>query len=162
MADYVVDTNVWIMVDKSLEDVTTQTELDCIEACRQWLAAFMKSADRLVVDADYQILGEYRTYAKPSRQLANSWLNQLERAPRNKLVYIENIQYDDHSHAIIPFDLDRKDRKFVAVALAHKPKPPIVTATDTDWDEAKDRLKAVGLTVIELCPDYIAEKRAQK
>jgi hypothetical protein len=54
--------------------------------------------------------------------------------------------------------VDRDDRKLVAVALAHNPTPPIVDATDSDWEKIRQLLLDVGLMVHELCPDYIAQK----
>ena len=162
MVDYVVDTNVWVEIDKSLADVDTLTELDCIKICRDWLGSFMAGEDRLIIDLGYEILKEYRRYVKQSDQLAYEWLNALERAPRNKLVEVQ-IEFDENRDAIIPFDLaDEADRKFVAVALAHEPTPPIVDATDTDWSNEQEKLDEVGIEILELCPDYIEEKLAGK
>lgn len=146
------------MVDLVITDETTLTELDCKEACMQWLSAFMQGDDRLVVDYQYEIYKEYRNEIQSHRPLAYAWLNQLQRAPRHKEVWV-SIVLDEHGHAKIPIELqDEADRKFVAAALAHTPIPPIIDATDTDWEKDKAKLTAVGLTVQELCPAYIADK----
>lgn len=161
MADYVIDTNVWIQVDRSLVEVQSKAEIDCIDACRQWLRNFMSSEDRLIADESFEIFREYRRYVKASSPQAYEWLNALQRAPRSKLVEVV-IAFDENKAAIIPFHMDDEaDRKFVAVALAHQPTPTIVDATDTDWEKDRDKLTTAGITVQELCPDYIQEKLKQ-
>lgn len=166
MADYVIDTNVWITVDKIVDIGTmSKTELDCIEACRNWLRNFAASEDKLVVDgvASRKILNEYRKNLR-QQGLARNLLNQLERKPRERIIDID-ISFDVDGHAIVPPELrvaDKNDRKFIAVALAHNPTPPIIDATDTDWEKEKSRLIEHRIIVQELCPDYIQEKLAQK
>ncbi len=60
MTDYVIDTNVWLMVDKMIAGVKSKAELDCIRGCRSWLRTFVESEEKLVVDVTYRILKEYR------------------------------------------------------------------------------------------------------
>ncbi|RMF80111.1 MAG: hypothetical protein D6737_09145 [Chloroflexi bacterium] len=50
------------------------------------------------------------------------------------------------------------DRKFVAVALAHDSRPTLVNATDTDWHAVHEQLQQLKIAIIELCPDYLAER----
>lgn len=119
--------------------------------------------DRLVVDLTYRIISEYRGQIPPAGQSAR-WLNQLETQPRDRLVEVI-IQFDANGHAVLPPELeihDNNDRRFVAVALAHDPTPPIVNATDTDWAQERERLAAGGITMQELCPDFIAERLARE
>jgi hypothetical protein len=159
VTDYVVDTNVWMMIDESVADAS-QAKLDCIEACKNWLRDFVNNEDRLVLDASHEILNEYRRNIKASRRLAHLWLNQLERAPRNKLLEEAQIEFDNDGYAIMPSSLmavHNKDRKLVAVALAHNPHPVITDAADTDWKKVEKELGDAGITVLELCPDYIQE-----
>ena len=156
MTDVVVDTNVWVMVDKSVGDVNTIEELDCIEACKNWLSMFIESKDRLVVDQPYIILKEYRQNIKKGG-LAEQRLNELETQPRNRLNEVQ-IELDKDGYAILPENLtihDPNDRKFIAVAIQVDPYAPIYNATDTDWAKEKDALIEQGLTIHELCPDYI-------
>lgn len=159
MTDIVVDTNVWAMVDKSIAEVTTVEELDCIEVCKDWLKSFIESEDRLIVDLSYQILLEYRQNIKRGG-LAEQRLNQLETQPRERLYEVE-IEFDNNGKAILPEDIefhDPSDRKFVAVAIQSDPYAPIYNATDTDWAKEKDKLIAQGFTIHELCDDYIQAK----
>ena len=163
MAEYVVDTNVWVMVDFDVSTATLE-ELDCATGCRRWLREFINGTDKLVVDLDYKIIREYRdNIAKGG--LANQWLNRLETQPRDLRLIELQIQYDEYGFGIVPPEVaihDLKDRKWVAVALAHKPTPPIVNATDPDWTEDKAMLAEVGIQVQELCAAYIQLKLSAK
>lgn len=133
MGDFVIDTNVWVMADKPISEATL-TELDCIACCKAWLSNFRNDRrSRLVLDHCYTILREYRrnmTEGGFARQI----LNELETQPRDRLIELE-IELDDDGFALLPLELDgfdKDDRKFVAVAIAHNPLPPIVNASDTD------------------------------
>ena len=159
MTDYVVDTNVWVTAGKPINQLTTQEEIICAKTCLDWLREFMTSNDRLVVDgyATRAILSEYRDNVGEGR--IRRLLNDLERTP-GRLEY-KKIEFDENNHAIVDAEplassgFDRDDRKFVAAALAHHPTPPIVNAADTDWTMFHTELKAIGITLIEICPIYI-------
>jgi hypothetical protein len=91
--------------------------------------------------------------------LAEQWLNQLVTKPRDVRLVELTITIDRDGNAEVPFaGLDPSDRKFVAVALAHKPTPPIINATDTDWVKVRQELESAGIILRELCPAYIADK----
>ncbi len=158
--DYVVDTNVFVWVDKPIADVKTTAELDCIQSCRDWLRDFISRDCRLVIDNQYRILKEYRRNIRRDGR-ASELLKLLESQPLNRLVALV-VAFDENNKAVVPESVmsvdDDDDRLFVAVALAHNPIPPIVDATDTDWEKAREALTAVGIVVKELCPTYIAEK----
>lgn len=159
MADFVVDTNVWVMVDKPIGEISLK-EVECMAACKKWLTDFAnRHEDRLVLDNCYKILRKYRNNIREDG-LARRLLNKLEEQPRDRLIELD-IVFNDEGLAVVPStleDFDKDDRKFVAVALAHNPHPPIINATDTDWTKAQEQIKALGITVCECCPDYIAEK----
>ena len=53
-----------------------------------------------------------------------------------------------------PNHLDLDDRKFLAVAVVAR--APILNATDSDWNENAGLLDSLGVTVVQLCPDYAA------
>ncbi|MEM6282157.1 MAG: hypothetical protein AAF787_08195 [Chloroflexota bacterium] len=165
MVDFVVDTNVLAFVDEPREDMTEE-EIPCVEACLEWLTGFdMAGPDRVVIDHDYRILTEYRTYTnRRPGGFAHNWLNQLMSNFGTSIDPVA-IQFDDNGYAILPDSLpfdDMADRKFIAVTLKHSPMPSIINATDTDWSKQKAMLEANGIDVVELCPDYIAEKLAGK
>lgn len=159
VADYVVDSNVWAWVDKPISQLS-KVELQCLQACLEWLKEFVPSADKLVVDLTYKILQEYRNQIKKGG-LAEQWLNKVETQPRNRKLVELQIEFDDDGYAVVPESLamnDKADRKFIAVALKDNPIPPIVNASDTDWYKDQDMLKKGGIQVIELCLDYIIWK----
>jgi hypothetical protein len=162
-SDFVVSANVWIEVDKPIASITSVTEIDCIQLCREWLRSFIQSSDRLVVDITYKIILEYRNNISQQGS-ARQWLNQLETQPRNRLVELE-IEWDNDQYAVVPEScagVDASDRKFVAVALAHQPTPPIINAVDTDWDKSKAQLDTVGIIVREICSAYIQERLSRR
>jgi len=164
MNEYVIDTNVWVMIDKHPDEVDTLMELDCIQCCGDWLKEFIGHLDcRLILDNMHMILREYRGKIRRGG-LGERYLNDLEAQPRNRLVELE-IACDDEGCAKVPdllCDFDRSDWKFVAVALAHNPIPTIVNATDTDWCKAENELKQCGITVHECCPSCVQEALARK
>ena len=161
MADIVVDTNVWVMVDKPIGEVNTEEEKDCIIACADWLQQFIESEDRLVVDsfATYKVISEYRRNVKKGG-VAESLLNQLTGRLFYRLVE-RQIEFDEDGYAILPVPItfdDPDDRKFIALAMTFNPYATIYNATDTDWAKEADRLAQQGFTLYELCPDYIQSR----
>src|SRR5260370_7210767 len=92
MSDYVVDTNVWVMVDKSIADAKTTAELDCIEECLDWLKKFAEGRDRLVVDDNHEILSEYYKNMRPDRDGLDR-LNRFNDQPYDRMVFV-HIHYD--------------------------------------------------------------------
>jgi len=162
MSDFVVDSNVWVQVDKSPGDCKTEKELSCLKVSRDWLRVFVDGDDKLAVDSTYRILLEYREQIRryAPNGLARQWLNRLETKPRDRKLVEVDIEFDADGYAIIPDGLfdDEDDRKFIAVALMFDPPCPIANATDTDWEENKTKLLEAMITVVELCPDYIQAK----
>jgi hypothetical protein len=156
VADYVVDTNVWAMVDKDIASLTAD-EIACFGQCKNWLRAFVAGDDKLVVDTQFLVFSEYRNNIGQNG-LARVWLNQLETKPRNrKLVELE-IELNEEGFAVVPPHCeihDKQDRKWVALALKDEPPYPIVNAVDTDWEQEKELLNAANIYVQELCLTYI-------
>jgi len=54
---------------------------------------------------------------------------------------------------------DSSDRKFVAVALAHPARPPILNAVDTDWWRFREALERHGVQIDFLCMDAMSPTR---
>ena len=147
MPAIIVDTNVLIVASGSSEASTS-----CIQSSFALVNALEQGTDRLAVDAQWKILGEY--YSNLTAQdLAYYVLNALQQ--QNRVDY-RCIEYDDAGHATLPADCvvdDPSDRKFVAVALTYDDPPPIYNATDSDWMKLKQsgRLASCPICVIELC-----------
>ena len=56
-------------------------------------------------------------------------------------------------------NFDPDDRKFVAVAIAHCEKPPILQAVDSQWLDFRDVLLQHGVRVQFICEDDIQRIR---
>ena len=158
MSDIVVDTNVWVMVDKLVTVVEEDDVKTCVRACQLWLEEFISGDDRLVVDSysTHTIISEYRSNVKRGG-VAENLLNQLTNQLLYRLVQ-KDVRLDDDGFAELPGSLSLrhgKDRKFVAVAIQCDPIAPIYNATDTDWAKEESQLRDYGLTIHELCPEYI-------
>jgi hypothetical protein len=159
MTDYVVDTNVWIWVETDFSEVNTKAELECIENCAKWFDDFSENEHRLVVDVDHRILTEYYTYARQGSR-TRRLLNHFKTEPRSRLVEV-SVSWDKHKYAKVPPPLeviDPSDRKFVAVALAHDPRPTIVAATDRGWAKWRQELETAQIVVERLCEEYMRDK----
>lgn len=158
----VVDTNVWANIDKLPPE--NAIEANCILACLKWSKAFVSGGDdyQLAVDMGWKILNEYRGQIKRGG-LAERYLNELLSQPITRLRFV-SIEYDDDGIAKLEQNIidDPSDRKFVAVALKFDPIPPIINATDTDWEKSKETLSKAGIRVQELCPVYINDKLSNK
>ena len=163
MSEVVVDTNVWVKVDEVVSDTESDEEKQCIISCQQWLEKFITGDDRLVVDHydTHSILTEYRNNVRPGG-VAENLLNELTGRLFHRLV-LKTIQVGSDGYAILPspFHLTHhKDRVFVAVAIQCNPYAIVHNATDSDWAKDREFLIEQGLTIHELCPDYIAQLMA--
>ena len=161
MSEVVVDTNVWVMIDEEVRDLESNEQRLCIAACQDWLEAFIDGDDRLVVDsfATHSILTEYRNNVR-SGGVSENLLNELAGRLFHRLE-LKNINLDEDGFAILPapFHLRHgKDRKFVAVAVQCDPIATIYNATDSDWKSDRAQLAEHGLTIHELCPDFIEDR----
>ena len=165
-----VDTNV-----PKTANLATQPDPDsdvsdaCVLACVEAVEHVIKKRG-LIIDAGDEIFDEYRQQLSMKGQPGvgdrfmkwvhdNRWsLPNAHRVTiaRNGESYEEFPTHNDLN------DVDRSDRKFVAVANAHANKPPILQATDSKWWGWKDALAEVGITVQFLCPEYVKAKYAEK
>lgn len=163
MSDIVIDANVWAMADRVIRRGLPLEEENCIRACRDWLERFVSSADRLVVDWEYEIISEYRRNIRRNG-FAEQLLNRIESVSHMRFLGV-SLEVDKDNHAVLPVGLtigDPADRKYVAAAIQCNPNAPIYNATDTDWSMEHDKLTDYGLTIHELCPDYIAQLMAEQ
>ncbi len=135
---------------------------NCEETCIDRLERIMRGEMKLVIDADWIILGEYSRNRSSSgkqgtgdRFLTWSLRNQTnpERCVRVPITRIEGSETEFEEFPSDPAlkDFHSKDRKFVAVALAHSEKPPILQAVDTKWWGFREALSRHGVTVEFIC-----------
>lgn len=159
MPPKVVDTGVWVVSDGS-EDL----DLRCVEACVEFLATLdVNGRNRLVVDGDYRIFGEYRRNIRPGG-FAEAVLNTIQQLGTYDFVFITQTDRDyprdgraGEWFAQIPKgagleELDPSDRKFMAVALGHPARPPIVYSVDIhDWKTVESAAAEQGVELEPLC-----------
>ena len=160
----IVDTN----VAKVANGESPQASLNCINICINRLEQIMHGETKLVLDADWIILDEY------SRNLSESgkpgtgdrflrWVlnNRITRCDLIRIIPVEGSETEFEEFPSDPAlkGFHSKDRKFVAVALAHPERPTILEALDSGWWDFRDALSRHGATVEFICEDDIRRLR---
>lgn len=151
----VIDTNVILVANGSHPGMGEECRLACIERLEA-----MAKRGRVVIDDGFEILEEYLRRSEPRKgrragDVFLKWLlNNQHNAARVERVPIEVSA--GHSYAEIDalglsINIDRSDRKFVAVAARRRRKPPIWEAADSKWLDWWQALRAVGIEVDFLC-----------
>jgi len=156
----VVDTNVPVAANGRSQ----QASPSCVSACVRRLDK-LQHEDTLVLDDNWIILREYMANLRSAGQPGVGdaflkWVLTNWRNPRRcELVHI-SLQPELGENRFVEFPddpemtgFDPSDRKFVAVALAHSAKPPILNAVDRDWWDHRGPLSRHGIQVEFLCPD---------
>lgn len=64
MLKVVVDTNVWATAGKTIAEVDTIDEADCIERCADWIVEFLDGNYKLIVDSNGKVIDEYNYYIR--------------------------------------------------------------------------------------------------
>lgn len=156
----VVDTNVLLVANEQHENVSPEGIIACVERLER-----LKKNGCVVLDDGYEILSEYslKTDSKKGLGVGDEFLKWLHQNSRNpQLVAQVHIEkHADRGYAEFPDDMelcefDPEDRKFVAVAVAHPNRPPILQGTDSKWILWTEKLLAHGIEVEFLCPGDIA------
>jgi len=153
----VVDTNVPVVANGRSE----QASPECIRACAVRLRELTHS-DKLILDDGWRILKEYKRrlisegQPGPGDAFLKWVLTNYRNPDRCELVRItprDSCETDFVEFPDVPElrDFDSDDRKFIAVALAHPNKPPILQATDAEWWERKEAFKKAGVTIDFIC-----------
>jgi len=130
----VVDTNVLIVANDDADHASP----DCVAASVRALERIRRGG-RIVIDDGFEILAEYQRKVSPTGQpgLGDAFLkwvfvnqanpDRCERVPISSDEARGYAEFPD-DHALAAFD--RSDRKFVAVALASRHRPPVLVALD--------------------------------
>lgn len=152
----VVDTNVTIVANHKNEE-----PLSCAAACADVLHEITRTG-LLVIDEGGLIFSEYKTYLSFAGQPGAGhyffkWLSDNRYRPDRvaQISLVGDLARPGEFEAF-PTDpklagFDHSDRKFVAVALTHPERPPVLNATDSDWWDYKDALKRHEVTVRFVC-----------
>lgn len=155
----VVDTNVILTANGQHAGVSEA----CIVACARRLRAIM-TAGRVAIDEDYRILQEYQHRTTPlgSKRPGDVFVKWLLRNQANPARCDRVPLRTDATRGFESFPDDARlttfdwaDRKFVAVACAHRERPPIAQATDSKWLAWAPALRDHGVDVEFLCPGDI-------
>ncbi len=161
----VVDTNVAVVANA----LSKQASEDCVETCAERLEEIMRGEVKLVLDDNWQILGEYaQNLHFTGNDVGDRFLRWVLRNWRNPkrcdLIHITPIDGLENTFEEFPDDpalddFDPDDRKFIAVAVAHSERPAILQAVDSGWWDFRDVFHRNGVTVAFICEDDIQRLR---
>ena len=167
MADpVVVDTNVVATSNNVLDEVI----LPCAARCANELLT-VRNDRRLVLDAEGEILAEYRRNASPSGQPGpgDAFLRWVltNFANPERCVVVTTTPHDDRGYEEFPDDselesFDFDDRKFVAAAISSGPPRDVLLGLDTDWFPVREALARYGLRLKFVCPDELEDALRRK
>lgn len=165
-----IDTNVPINANQATNPKNIPDELrECVLECIHAVGHVVESGG-LVLDDGGEIFDEYLKCLSLQGQpgLGDEFVRWVH-DHQWKCAFVDRVtitpnggsysEFPNHA-GLSKFDVD--DRKFVAVANAHRDKPPILQATDSKWWGFKSALDAVGISVVFLCPEYVRAKYEQK
>jgi hypothetical protein len=167
MARFVVDTNVPLIAN----DAHGGASALCRSECRTVLEEINQGRARLCIDSGWLILKEYQHKLRANQPGIGSkflkWaLTNLTNSQRVERVKLTPRAGDPTDFEEVPPPLpgvsyDPPDRKFLAVAAAHPDRPPILQGGDSKWWAWVDSLKAGGVDVRFLCPEFEAKYKAK-
>lgn len=152
----VIDTNVLIVANtRGADHASSACVVRCVKALEH-----IKGDGHLIVDDRWEIVSEYRNQVNPSGQpgvgdaflkwvLTNLW--NAERCTQIRVTSHPSRGYVEFPDDQALEKFDRSDRKFVAVAIAHGGRPPILNAVDSDWADFSTELHRHGVRVTQLC-----------
>ena len=158
----VLDTNVAIASNGK----TDQAGPACVDKCIKRLRR-VRADEKVVLDDGGQILEEYRRRLSPSGQPGPGdaffkwlWTQQGNPGLCQKVAVTpdDEWEFEEFPHDDELLGFDRRDRKFVAVAMASGQSPPIVNATDTDWRSYRTALERFGIHIEFLCPELMSAR----
>jgi predicted nucleic acid-binding protein len=153
----VIDTNVAIAANGRDTHASLACQLECVELLQKLTAD--GNRHRICVDDRDQILEEYRAhlYHRGEPGVGDRFYRYLHDHMYTgaRVIRVAITSTDDDARGFVelpPNDIDRSDRKFLAVALLAN--ATIVNATDTDWYEKAESIARLGVQVKQLCPEH--------
>lgn len=151
----IVDTNVVLVANGQHQDVSP----DCVKQCALMLQSIMQRG-RIAVDDRFLILREYQKKTQPKRgnRPGDAFVKWALRNNANSERCDQVPLKDDHDRGFTSFpddaelvNFDAADRKFVAVAAAHRKHPPILQAADSKWLDWLEALNRYDVKVDFVC-----------
>ena len=162
MSHFVVDTNVPIVANGK----SAQASGDCVLKCAKKLRE-IEQKHIIVLDDIWLIIKEYKNELSPTGQpgVGDAFLKWVltnranpKRCEMVKITPTAKGSFQEFPENTDLVKFDKSDQKFVAVALTHPAKPPILNAVDSDWKDFQIALNSIGITIIFLCPDFFANR----
>ena len=165
----IVDTNVIVIAND-----TDDKRKDCRDSCQDRIKQIRDQRETVVVDDGWRIFGEYEDNTHPNTRkgigdlFVKRLLQNLGNPEICKMVHITSLagngtDFEEFATdtALINFDPD--DRKFIAVALAHKRDngqvPTILLAIDKGWLQFIAALANHGVSVDLICEEDMQRPR---
>jgi len=156
----IVDTNVPIVANGKSSQASPQCVINCAKKLYE-----IQAQHQILVDDGWLIINEYRNKLSSTGQPGVGdaffkWVLTNQRNPQ-RCQFLKITPMSEESFEEFPKDaslagFDVSDRKFVALALAHPEKPPILNAVDSDWRNFETALNQFGVKVEFLCPELTA------
>lgn len=167
MGAVIIDTNVLVVANG--RDAAPQATEECVILCRVRLAEIFRGSEKMLLDDKDRIIQEYKNNLNENgrRHGDQFWLELRRRMWREQEKFIrvsitplagngtdfEEFPNDD---AVLK-NFHKKDRKFVAVALAYQRdsgrEAPILIADDSGWKEFNTALANHGVHIDSICDD---------
>lgn len=157
MSYFVVDTNVPIVANGKSNQASSACVLNCAKKLKE-----IREQHIIVLDDTWLIINEYKNKLSHTGQpgVGDAFLkwvltNQAnpQRCQKVKITPTAENSFEEFPEDESLAKFDKSDRKFVAVALSHPEKPPILNAVDSDWKNFEIALTNIGITIIFLCPE---------
>ena len=165
MIAVIIDTNVLVVANG--RDAAPQVTQECVIRCQERLAEIFRGSEKVLLDNKKRITDEYKANLnKKGRGHGDRfWLELMRRMWREEEKFIrvsitplagngtdfEEFPNDDAALK----NFHKKDRKFVAVALAYQhnsgQEAPILIADDSGWKDFNTALESHGVRVDSIC-----------
>ena len=166
----IIDTNVIVVANG--KSAAPQATEECVIRCRARLAEILRGYERVLLDDKKRIIQEYKNNLnQKGRGFGDQFWQELVRRMyrygnnQEKVIIVPITSLAGNGTDFEEFpnedtslrDFHKKDRKFVAVALAYQrdsgQEVPILKAEDSGWEEFRDALAAHGVRVDAICED---------
>ena len=172
----IVDTNVIVIADNTDDDERKNCRERCQDRLQQILDPHIRDQrETVVVDDRWRIFEEYKHHVDPNTRkgigaiFVKTLMQNLKNPEICTTVHITPLagngtdfeEFPNADEALTGFH--KKDRKFIAVALAHQrdagEAPPILLAMDRGWLQFTDALANHGINVDLICEEAIQRPR---
>jgi hypothetical protein len=162
----IVDTNVICLAGNTNYQEMPPLLAACALKCTLFINEFIKNKNsKIVLDIGREIIGEYErnipkqpTVSRVFMKWLYQYLAKMSAEDLQDLIKLEK----DSQGAYLDFPKDPRlgkfdpaDRKYIALANAHKGHPEIIQGTDCKWWGFRDILLENGIRVTFLCEEYV-------